>query len=309
MSKSLAVFAATAALFFVARAQADEAAKPADSDPAAMFGQLDTNKDGQLSADEVSEEKKRLFERLVRVADKNGDGKLSSEEFVAGLKPAGKPAAPPSPGDDDKERPGADKLFKRFDANHDGKLTADEVPEKRREMVKAWINRGDKNSDGALTEEELAQVLERGKKLADAKKGEGKRPEGADMARQFFRRLDKNGDGKVTLDELPEERRERFSKLIERADKDGDKALTLEEFAAGARPRQDGPPPGRPDQPPRFGGPGRPPAVLFLALDTDKDGKLSAAEINAAADVLKKLDKDGDGAVTLEEIGPPPNQQ
>jgi Ca2+-binding EF-hand superfamily protein len=41
---------------------------------------------------------------------------------------------------------------------------------------------------------------------------------------------------------------------------------------------------------------------LFLLLDSDRDGKLSSGEISAAADVLKKLDRDGDGNVTVEEL-------
>ena len=38
------------------------------------------------------------------------------------------------------------------------------------------------------------------------------------------------------------------------------------------------------------------------ALDTDKDGEISATEIENAAASLKMLDKDGDGAVSREEI-------
>jgi len=35
----------------------------------------------------------------------------------------------------------------------------------------------------------------------------------------LFKRLDANGDHKVTLDEVPEERRDRFKRLIERGDR------------------------------------------------------------------------------------------
>jgi hypothetical protein len=52
-----------------------------------------------------------------------------------------------------------------------------------------------------------------------------------------------------------------------------------------------------------FGGPqGGPP--LFAALDTNKDGELSAAEIKNAAAVMKKLDSNGDGKLTIDEIRP-----
>ena len=51
------------------------------------------------------------------------------------------------------------------------------------------------------------------------------------------------------------------------------------------------------------GGPqGWPP--VFAALDINQDGELSASEIKNAAAVLKKLDSDGDGNLTIDEIRP-----
>jgi Ca2+-binding EF-hand superfamily protein len=41
---------------------------------------------------------------------------------------------------------------------------------------------------------------------------------------------------------------------------------------------------------------------LFAALDSDRDGQLSAEEIASAAKSLAALDRDGDGAVTTQEI-------
>lgn len=45
---------------------------------------------------------------------------------------------------------------------------------------------------------------------------------------------------------------------------------------------------------------------LLEALDANKDGKLSSAEIANAVAALKKLDKDKDGELSQEEIGWPP---
>ncbi len=45
---------------------------------------------------------------------------------------------------------------------------------------------------------------------------------------------------------------------------------------------------------------------LFAALDTDHDRKLSTEEVNAAPEVLAKLDKNGDGDITLDELHVPP---
>lgn len=43
---------------------------------------------------------------------------------------------------------------------------------------------------------------------------------------------------------------------------------------------------------------------LLRALDTDKDGELSADEIKNASAALKALDKDGDGKLSAEELRP-----
>lgn len=59
-----------------------------------------------------------------------------------------------------------------------------------------------------------------------------------------------------------------------------------------------GPPPGH-----------HPPPPVILALDTNKDGALSAEEIKAAPEALLKLDKNGDGELSIQELspqGPPP---
>lgn len=60
-------------------------------------------------------------------------------------------------------------------------------------------------------------------------------------------------------------------------------------------------------QPPDAGEPPphRPPPP-WMVLDADKDGEISATEIEAAATILKSLDRNGDGRLTRAEFGPPP---
>ena len=57
-------------------------------------------------------------------------------------------------------------------------------------------------------------------------------------------------------------------------------------------------------QPPPPRGDRRLPPVppLIAVFDTNRDRELSAAEIQAAADVLKKFDRNRDGKITLEEL-------
>jgi hypothetical protein len=63
---------------------------------------------------------------------------------------------------------------------------------------------------------------------------------------------------------------------------------------------------GRPAGPPRgFAGPSG--FNLMTALDADKDGKISAKEIENAVAALQKLDKNKDGKLSPEEIGWPPS--
>jgi hypothetical protein len=61
-------------------------------------------------------------------------------------------------------------------------------------------------------------------------------------------------------------------------------------------------------QPPQAPGDRRPRPVppLVAVFDADRDKVISSAEIEAAAGALAKLDKNGDGQITLEEIHTPP---
>src|SRR5262245_10669008 len=120
-----AAFALTVFPSAILRADEEPAAKSDAADPAAMFTELDSNKDGQLSADEVPEERKRLFDRLVRLSDKDGDEKLNADEFAAGLGGRSeKPEEPPAERAPREGRPGDGRFFDRLDANGDGKVSA-----------------------------------------------------------------------------------------------------------------------------------------------------------------------------------------
>ena len=48
-----------------------------------------------------------------------------------------------------------------------------------------------------------------------------------------------------------------------------------------------------------------PPNLIFEALDANHDGVIDANEIANAPAALRKLDKNGDGQITWEEIRPP----
>jgi len=60
-------------------------------------------------------------------------------------------------------------------------------------------------------------------------------------------------------------------------------------------------------QPPKPPGDRRPPPPppFFMVLDADQDKELSAEEIAAASEILAKMDKNGDGKITLDEVRRP----
>lgn len=59
-------------------------------------------------------------------------------------------------------------------------------------------------------------------------------------------------------------------------------------------------------RPPKGHRPPPPPSALFEAIDTDHDGTLSAEEIKNAAESIAKLDTNGDGEITRDELQVPP---
>lgn len=86
-------------------------------------------------------------------------------------------------------------------------------------------------------------------------------------------------------------------------------ALVAVALAPAVRAQDEAAPtPPAPPQGDHQAGPHRPLIVppLFAVLDLDKDGTLSAEEIAKAAESLKKLDKNGDGAIDRNELPPPP---
>ncbi|MDX1947473.1 MAG: EF-hand domain-containing protein [Pirellulaceae bacterium] len=266
-----------------------------------LFTKLDANKDGFVGPDEVGADQKSLFERLLRNADKDGDKKLSKDEFAAGLK-GGEEPRQPLPGAGGPGRPGGaqfnpGEIFDRFDANKDGKISKDEAPDRMKEN----FDRLDSNSDGGVTQEELRRAFAAGGPPG-APGNPAARPDGK-QAEELFDRTDANSDGKLTKDEVPEDKREGFSRLLERIGAD---SVTKEQFVRFMQ-AQGGGVPGQPGSGrPEGGPPGgfRPP--LVAALDADGDGELSSGEIEAASKSLLKLDKNSDGKLTRDELGPPP---
>jgi hypothetical protein len=137
MLKFVSLTAAVALLATPALAQSDTAA-PAAKPIRTTTGMMryDANKDGIVDRAEWNAGQQARFQEL----DKNGDGKISAQEF--------------SPGGTTDKREAA---FRRLDADRDGAVTQTEF------MAQADRNfaRCDSDKDGKITTAECRQALQR----------------------------------------------------------------------------------------------------------------------------------------------------
>jgi Ca2+-binding EF-hand superfamily protein len=129
----------------------DGFAAPADSD---LFARIDKSGDGFITSREIDNSKQRLFERLVRTGDKNGDGRLDRAEFAQGLSPAPPPARQAA-GSPPRGAQALQAMFARRDRDGDGKLSREEAPPRLLER----FDRLDANADGSIDREELARIF------------------------------------------------------------------------------------------------------------------------------------------------------
>ncbi len=250
-----------------------------------LFGRLDANGDGVITAEEAGD-KKAIFERLLRNADKNEDGKLSKEEFAAGLKDA-EPAKPQPGGFGDGagapgRGPGAfnlEEMLKRIDKDGDRKISKEEAPDRMRDN----FDRIDANSDGFIEPRELLKMAEM-MQGNPPRPGEGSRPaEGTprpDMRPEvrpdfppFARIFDKDQNGELSTEEIAG-----AAEALKKLDANGDGKLTGAELIAA------------------FGDMPRPDAARPAALEG-----VAAAMQKQMLERLKQADANGDGKLSKEE--------
>jgi len=209
----------------------------------------------------------------------------------------------------------ASPILKALDGNHDGVISAAELA-----GAPAALRTVDRNGDGKLTRDEAAAQLQFGRGPGGAARpgGPGGPPREAEeppipgpTADELLATLlgyDKNKDGKLDKNEIPA----RMQAMVDRGDTNKDGILDSAELKAMAAEQANAPAGG-----PRGGGGGRGPGgpggrgsgfgpfdAAASALDTDRNGEISGAEIDAAPTSLKSLDKNTDGQITEDEVRP-----
>jgi Ca2+-binding EF-hand superfamily protein len=307
---------------------------------APLFDQLDQNQDGQLAAEEISAEQRRLFARLLRTSDADQDGQLSRPEFEASLESqkAEKPLVQKQGG----QLPGADALvllLAQMNANGDQQIDQAEIPERLQGMFDQIEQRIGGERDGTLDRRELVQVagglgriaqriatqldldipLELAL-LSDAQwqsvqnligsNGRDAPLSNPQRAKDFFARFDTNSDGQLTLEEIPEELADRFEPLLQRADTNDDGQLSQAELLKwSARLRKSSQASAKPTSA-KSSGPAaqrkakQAVARLLKQWDKNNDQKISRQEApKKIAARFQQLDRDGSGQLDRKELG------
>ena len=172
-------------------------------------------------------------------------------------------------------------VFRALDTDDDGLISTEEIEEASESLASF-----DDNGDGRLSGNELQPPRPRLVFGAPANL-----PEGTRITRQRV-----TEDNPIEIADLPPE----VQSLLSSADTNRDGRTSAAELLAMTA-AQGGELSG--DQSFRVGTP------LMATLDTDQDGTVSHTEMESAAQSLRKLDSDGDGRITPNELRPDLKQQ
>ncbi len=197
--------------------------------------------------------------------------------------------------------PGPPNFFERLDADKDGKIALDEIPDGAPEHVKAMLSRADRNGDKILTKDELGSAMRgvHSGRLDSAASGDGP-PRGRPGPPPWSGRGDRGPDA------------ERGPSRGPHGPHSAGPPRGPEGPSAGRPgPRPEGRPESRPEGRSKAGPPSRPSfgpsrgprAEGFLAhVDKNKDGKVGKEEaVGRMKEHFEKVDADKDGKIDRDE--------
>ena len=115
---------------------------------------LDRDGNGRLSREETPERTRPTFDRL----NAHADGYIDADE-IGRLARAFRNARPQNLPDGAQSSQMAVRIFRERDANADGRITVDELPDERREEFKRMLARFDDDTSGGLTLEPFSKAL------------------------------------------------------------------------------------------------------------------------------------------------------
>lgn len=177
------------------------------------------------------------------------------------------------------------RTFRALDADGDGGLSTAEIDAAPESLAAL-----DGDGDGRLSGGELG--LPSGGSVRIFARRRQQLPEGAPVIR-----LDADAGETLDIAELPPQ----FQGLLSSVDADGDGTASAGELLAlmGTEAGGDADP-----EPGDAEGHAASPRAHFAALDADRDGTVSGAEMESAARSLRALDADGDGRISPDELRP-----
>jgi Ca2+-binding EF-hand superfamily protein len=303
--RAIALLIAGAAVGFAADPSADTVRK--------SFAQLDANTDGQLSANEYIRRAGPRAQHLrdLKLFDFNGDQSLSAAECAAvpGLVPATHRGPLPDPFEALMEAAveSMDESYDHWDQHPDVRIdrevfvedfTQGLVGDETRSFV-IPATQADPNGDGEVSRDESREFLELQLGVRSPRRNLTIQPNGRVLNWKQFPWLDADGADQITRAEFCDKVKPNGEVLFEPGDANHDGVIDWDEFADPQWIR------GHED-----------PVAWFCKADTDFDGLVNAAELDAAMPAWRKsrlslhvaaFDDDGDGAWSLDEYRRSPN--